>query len=138
MGKWTKSWSKRNSRKMKKYVEKSRRLIDNTFIITPEMIDKLGIDKTVEVTVEYLKNSGVDIEEKSETNIVSPVGDAVVQEEVKEEVKTYIEKSNAWKNFEALDQELKEELMSIENNEEALIDAFGTSICIEPSFFFYL
>ena len=74
------------------------------------------------------KPYSVDIEEKSETNIVSPVGDSVVQEEVKEEVKTYIEKSNAWKNFEALDQELKEELMSIENNEEALIDAFGTDI----------
>ena len=53
------------------------------------------------------KPYSVDIEEKSETNIVSPVGDVVVQEEVKEEVKTYIEKSNAWKNFEALDQELK-------------------------------
>ena len=44
------------------------------------------------------------------------------------ENKLYIEKSKLWKDFEGLDADLKKELEEIENNEEALLDAFGSDI----------
>ena len=68
------------------------------------------------------KPYSVDIEEKGEDVIISSVG------EVKEVVKPHVQKSEAWKNFEGLDADLKNELNEIQNNEDALIDAFGTDI----------
>ena len=39
-----------------------------------------------------------------------------------------LNKIKTWKEFDALDQDLKQELESIENNEDALLDAFGSDI----------
>ena len=39
-----------------------------------------------------------------------------------------LNKIQIWKEFENLDQDLKDELKSIENNEDALLDAFGSDI----------
>ncbi len=88
-------------------------------------------------------NFNIEDEKKEEEIIVSTVGDdkkddlvveddkkdeVVEEESKKDEVKSYIEKANAWKNFDGLDAELKAELESIENDEEALVDAFGSDI----------